>query len=381
MIHTLDFKTEEKSIELLQISTKQKRKLESTERNVAVKLLDLWNQIGLFSRDINSKLSLYWRSVLDYGGPFLTDISDKPNGRERFLRFVITLKSVITNLKKGKKSTIRELYYQDVSVYNGKQANLTRTLHKLATFSSSSFENGFKVIPTSKSLIYGGPSVQILEEDTNLLDLKFTKEPILIPRINWSKNTVLAGYPEAIIIMEKDSVFSSFCEHLKASQPKTRLIALTGKGYPDTLIRLFLDEITQIVQDIPILAFVDADAHGLCIYETYKQTSELVRKNIQLQGTYILDHIKGCLTLQRRDFKLMISLVHRALEFHEAISMEIKRSTLRRELTRGMLLFKKSEMNTLNEYPIDQLDLNGYISLKIENAIGLQIANSPYIQD
>lgn len=51
-------------------------------------------------------------------------------------------------------------------------------------------------------------------------------------------------------------------------------IIITGKGQPDVATRMFLRRLKATLK-IPVLAFVDADPHGLKILSVYSQGSKV----------------------------------------------------------------------------------------------------------
>jgi len=71
--------------------------------------------------------------------------------------------------------------------------------------------------------------------------------------------------------VEKDAVFMRLAEDRFYNTFKC--IIITGKGQPDVATRMFLRKLKLTLQ-IPVLAFVDADPHGLKILSVYSSGSK-----------------------------------------------------------------------------------------------------------
>lgn len=208
-----------------------------------------------------------------------------------------------------------------------------------------------RVLPqgTSKSLSLGpfglGPAAP------PALALGPALDPVLIPRLPSPSLSVL---PHAIVVIEKDAVFKSFCNHLSNINNLPPLLVITGKGFPDNLTKHFLSCLHLHHPSVPILGFVDSDVYGLSILRSYLVYNHLCPLPIRLAGVNLLDHHQGWLPISTSDHKLMVSLLRK-------IDPGPDHLPWRREISRGLLLRKKSEMNTT--------DCNAYIGGKLQKKL------------
>lgn len=170
-------------------------------------------------------------------------------------------------------------------------------------------------------------------------------DPVLIPYLPQTTNTISTPKPDIIVVFEKDSVLRQFSSFHNVSN--VNVIAITGKGFPDRCSKVFLHTLNRAYPDVPILVFVDSDVYGLEIFWQYALLNSEIGLNIELAGVFILDYSSGWLPLRDREWGLMISLLKR-LHGNRRDKTSCKNfKTSRREITRGLLLFKKAEMNVM----------------------------------
>lgn len=350
---------------MMGLSYRKRRKLSTemprSQSEVYGVLINIWNLFikqarVLVQEEYSNKLRCEPASRIQ-------EITSQPSAAKCFLQFITTIRFVIIHLKRRGLATVRELYYQDIAIFDGRQPVFFQCLQKLAFISSTTIEKELRIYPTTKSLVFGGPDIRISRNGLIHHRFYFSKEPELIPRLCWSDDHSIEGL-EAVVLIEKDSFFMAYCKHLAAEGSNRKIMAVTGKGYPDILAREFLDNVSRRSPDIPIFAFMDADVHGLRIYNTYKYASESLRQNLIYGGVFLLDYTNGCVTMQKKDFKLMISMKRNIASKTYGLGDSPRDELMLRELYRGMLLHKKAEMNTLNDQILHN-NLIHYVNQKI----------------
>ena len=88
--------------------------------------------------------------------------------------------------------------------------------------------------------------------------------PIAIPNGDYY---ILACRAEYVIILEKETALMKLVS--EGYMTTHNCVIVTGKGYPDLAIRIFLRKLVQKRPDLPMFAITDADPHGfqiLCCY-------------------------------------------------------------------------------------------------------------------
>ncbi|EER35074.1 conserved hypothetical protein [Candida tropicalis MYA-3404] len=156
-----------------------------------------------------------------------------------------------------------------------------------------------------------------------------------------------------VIIVEKDSVFQYLCSYLSRHKSLlSNFLVVTGKGYSDGLTLRFLAWLQDKFQ-ASFLGFFDSDVYGINIYKQYHRKLKIVH----YCGTYLMDSDPSSwLSISARDISVMINLCNKCSEMGLLVQ---------RELTRGLFLFKKSEINVTNLHD-HQLDYVDYILKKVE---------------
>ncbi|GLG97021.1 Meiotic recombination protein SPO11, partial [Gryllus bimaculatus] len=76
--------------------------------------------------------------------------------------------------------------------------------------------------------------------------------------------------------VEKDAAFQRLLQEgvTRASAPASSSRGHNGKGYPDTLVRVLLNRLWELLR-LPTLLLMDADPHGIEIMATYRWGSKL----------------------------------------------------------------------------------------------------------
>lgn len=247
-----------------------------------------------------------------------------------------------------KLTTVRDIYYQDVEVFSHKQSECQLLLKQLVEdcFGLSLCKD-FNIHPTQKGLVFG-----------DFFEMTRSKtEPMLIP-IDYTDclhqtRSITNTTSLIVIIVEKDSVFQYLCSYLSRHKSLlSNFLVVTGKGYSDGLTLRFLAWLQEKFQAL-FLGFFDSDVYGINIYKQYHRKLKIVH----YCGTYLMDSDPSSwLSILARDISVMINLCNKCLEMGLLVQ---------RELTRGLFLFKKSEINVTNLHD-HQLDYVDYILKKVE---------------
>lgn len=293
----------------------------------------------------------------------LNHFADSEIEARKFAAVIKLLQSFIVNLEMGNSTTKRDIYYQDVDLFQKTQGYVNDLVEILSYSLGLSLEEDMKVFASQKGLVFSNMALK-LGQTISLL-----KEPILIPR---DKTVSFLGTPHSIVVVEKDAVFKSFCEHI--TQCDLNLIVVTGKGFPDNLTKGFVEHLSRLYPIAPVLGFMDSDVYGLGIFKSYLYTKDLAVlrcNNFHLAGAYLLEYTNGWLNLSIRDWRMMFGFIKNIklitakslLEYHELQKWH-------REMARGIFLFKKSELNVIDSSP------NEYMMKKIRSHIGFDL-NSP----
>lgn len=274
----------------------------------------------------------------------------------RFAAVIKVLHVLIVNLRQDKTTTKRDIYYQDVGLFQRSQAYANELIECVSGSLNLSAEEDLKIFASQKGLMFG--NVQ-LKCGPTLWDFH---EPVLIPRVF---DLEMAQPPDAIVVIEKEAVFKSFCEYIASLDLK--LIAVTGKGFPDRLTKRFVESLGRMYPEVPMLAFMDSDVYGLSICKNYKYGTSfdtMACPQMKYAGVFLLEYTKGWLDISTRDWKMMGNFV-RDIKYPRPCSEPEAKELHKwhRELTRGLVLFKKSEMNIVDSCP------NEYILRKIRDHV------------
>lgn len=334
---------------------------------------ELFQRMHLTSSPLKLPISSSKRALQnDVKSPVKTieDVSENHMESRRFKTHLLAIKLLIENQMNNKVTSLRELFYKDVSSFQNKQSLLNEALHNVSSIHGVSISEDCGVYPSSKGLLYGGPNIQINDAKASLeLNLDYTSNEQLVPFAREG----LQVYPEPsiVVIFEKDSVFKSYCDHVRRTKKdiNQRYIMLTAKGFPDRCSTRFLSQIAMSCKKSSIFAFMDSDVYGISIFLTYKKALEQFANRLYYKGVYLLDYKSGWVTVSRRDMKLTVSTLQKLL--HDMTGPIWRRtynfSRMKQELTRGLLLFKKAEMNTFGTSHDHNHDLFTYFDRAIQN--------------
>lgn len=303
----------------------------------------------------------------------IRQITDNSPESTRFSYIVCIMRILIQNLMKNKVSTLREIYYHDVDLFHGKQINLNQALNQIASSMGVKLDEDLQVHCSQKGLIYGGPSLILKTDRNKSFDLRYEYDCLLIPQLDESEKVILNKLPKAIIVFEKEAVFRSFCHFIKRQLPNPCLIIITAKGYPDRSSKRFLHLLGKSCPAVPILGFMDSDVYGLGIFWSFLIQNDLSMPNFRLKGVFLLEYKRGWITISKRDYNLTQSFLKRNhCEDNSPKAAQVRKEllTTHRELTRGLLLFKKAEMNVLSsDCQESDSDLNEYVWSKLREIV------------
>ncbi|KAF7696479.1 putative meiosis-specific protein SPO11 like protein [Cucumispora dikerogammari] len=122
-----------------------------------------------------------------------------------------------------------------------------------------------------------------------------------------------------ILVVEKDSMMSFINEVYIKNKIKMNFVLVSGKGYPDTNTKNFLQNISRD-KNIKIYGLFDFDPHGLDIYRVYKQTINIYRIGILSSDIFVYKvNEREMLKLKLNDFRKIESLIsgENFIEFQE----------------------------------------------------------------
>nr|SVE73075.1 EOG090X09ZG [Ceriodaphnia reticulata] len=169
-------------------------------------------------------------------------------------------------LRTNTSSTKRDIYYEDVSVW-GNQTALDKTVTQMTRLLNLP-RHCLHIGATSKGLVAG--SLNFIDADGKLVNCQ-SPTGILIPN-DVENLTQFRSEASLILVVEKDSTFQKLIDD-KIERFVGKCILITGKGYPDVNTRRFLRRLWDELQ-LPPLALVDADPHGISILAVYRFGSQ-----------------------------------------------------------------------------------------------------------
>ncbi|KAI5890426.1 DNA topoisomerase IV, alpha subunit [Schizophyllum commune H4-8] len=247
-------------------------------------------------------------------------------------------------------STKRDMYYKDVPLF-GTQ----RVVDNLVDDLAATFEverSDLNVRATSKGLVCGsslsihlrsGEVLQPNDSDGTLIPVGEDIQSFsLVRAISW------------VLIVEKDAVFQTL--YLRSPRSSSPLILSQGKGYPDLATRHLVKTLSDCLQDVPILALVDADAYGLDILSVYKYGSRSLRHEVGklaaarmewmgVKGSELNElgvHADHLLPFTKQDEKMALTMLRRPDLPQE----------WRKELSRMLFTRRKAEIEVLSNIKV-----------------------------
>ncbi|KAK6457328.1 Spo11/DNA topoisomerase VI subunit A [Scheffersomyces xylosifermentans] len=340
-------------------------------------LFQIWHNI-LINFEGMQELAIQYKSRNYDKRQSLTQFSHQESNLIRFNSYIKIIKLLIQQIRINKNiTTIRDFYYRDVQVFQGKSSNCKDTLVSIVEHSLQlSLEKDFNIYPSQKGLMYGNFKLRSTSSRI-VIDLHYESEPSMIPLLTPDIEAAVASYSVGetpmVILVEKEAVFKSFCYFIQNSAQHERdiprnMIIITGKGFPDLLTRRFVNLLDKkLPRETSFLGFVDSDVYGLNILQNYRFGSRTATvpglSKLRYAGVYLLDYCHGWLEITERDRSLMVSSIRKLLSLDE----DSETRHIHREITRGLVLLKKCEMNVYNEAgTVATTGMNNYILGKIK---------------
>lgn len=305
---------------------------------------DLWNQVKLAFQDTSSQEICFILTIFSKKRQkklvLLNCLAACTKESRKFSSIIKLISYLARKLPLGKITTKRDFHYQDVKLFQNQEYS-NSIIDLFSTSLNLSTQDNLLIYSSQKGLCYGNCKFSL---NNQWFDLTYSSAPILIPHILSNHILTFTQPPIAIIIIEKDAVFKSFTTYLTEFSPSSNFLVVTGKGFPDKLTKKFI-ELSSANLNIPILTFVDSDVYGLSIFKNYMFSNSAYLENIILAGVFLLEYTDGWLNITSLDLRRMIGLV-KSTSLQTHLHKELAK--LHRELTRSLLLLKKSEMNVIN---------------------------------
>jgi meiotic recombination protein SPO11 len=186
------------------------------------------------------------------------------NAFGRFGLILYMLSQVQYNLISSSKSTIRQVFYENVQLFRQQQTvsdlidDLSGMLHVN--------RREMNILATAKGLVFGDLQFRVGDEG-DVTDC--SSLPVLIPN-DVSAITYINSNAKLVFIIEKDATFQKMLDDKFISHIREPTILITGKGFPDVstreLVRLLRAELPKHVH---FYAVCDADPWGIeivCVY-------------------------------------------------------------------------------------------------------------------
>lgn len=228
------------------------------------------------------------------------------------------LQVIYKNLSQNKITTKRDIFYNNVKLFKSQQFS-NKIIDSIAVSFSLDLAE-FNIYPNQKGLVFKNSM----------------KEPILVPM---KYESLSLGDVKLIVIIEKDAVFKSFCHFIRKFGNLSSVLVVTGKGYPDNLTKQFVNYLTTL--NVPIWGFMDSDIYGFHIFKSFINSAKFLFK---FKGFWLANSESNSLiTISLRDFKLMQNFLCHPNQQVDEIELKV----WRREIQRGLFLFKKAEMEAI----------------------------------
>ncbi|KAG8941222.1 endodeoxyribonuclease [Tulasnella sp. 424] len=277
----------------------------------------------------------------------------------------------LADRKSKSEGNVRDIYYKDPGLF-GKQSVVDKVVDDLAaTFDLDRSDLGVRASP--KGLFAGSGLTIHLRQGGTVTGNDY--DSTLIP-CNAEISTLEISQDTAFVLV---AVFQTLCRIGFPCHPLLNCpgIIITGKGYPDVATRELVNTFSsEFPENIPILALVDADPHGIEILSVFKygssamdhQRDKLSAPRIQWIGVYASE-------LQRRELSHML---------HSRRKAEIEiicNATLPAAQIPGKSL-SNYDLGFKDDLSISQVNITGstllavYLASKINAAISESIRNS-----
>lgn len=271
----------------------------------------------------------------------LSDVGVSCCHTSMFTALVFVLFHLLRNNHLRRKTTIRDIFYQDVSLFRGKQAITTNAL-QLITNALKISSSAIGVRPSPKGLIWASQPVQINTRPGCCIII--SGDPALIPYELAADTLTFSKEPRILLVLEKEATFFALCDYASRKSFDGPLLIVCGRGFPDRLTANFVESVRCSCPSTKIEVFVDSDVYGLRIFWAYANAM-LVPSSISLRGVFLLEPKTMWLTMSRREHRRNQTFLKQLHDngFHEhgkTIGL------IKRELKRALMLQKRAEMNS-----------------------------------
>ncbi|CAM1319925.1 SPO11 (predicted) [Pycnogonum litorale] len=216
-----------------------------------------------------------------------------PSSLRRIKLLVKLMSKMYELIQNNRYSTKRDLYYEDPQLY-GNQKTVDDGIDDISCLLNIPRWR-LHVLATSKGCVAG--DLAFSYSNNQRISCVKTTTGVLIP--NGLDNVYdIRSSAKFILVVEKDATFQKLLD-ANITTKFHPCIMITGKGFPDVNTRRLLKILWQQLE-IPILALVDANPHGLEIMTVYKYGSmtmsfcneELIVPEIKWLGILPSDIVK-----------------------------------------------------------------------------------------
>ncbi|QFZ25425.1 putative meiotic recombination protein [Clavispora lusitaniae] len=287
----------------------------------------------------------------------------------KFAATVRVMNILIDQLQNRQVSTMRDIYYKDVTLFKGRQAHSNNVLDAIANSLNVSLQSDLGVYPTPKGVIWSNNPIEITMGEQKKMSFDPCNEPLLICHRETSETLSVVGDVDMVVVFEKEAILKSFMCFVKKIATGVKLILATGKGFPDRATLSFLGGLQACLPSTPMVYFVDSDVYGLQIFWSYMQMSELLAQNAKLGGAFICDDRTEWLTMDKREWIRSVNFLQRnaRTECDPSVLVPVEQhlQLMGRELRRSLLLFKKAEINVIKDDEASFQSVNQYLWSKI----------------
>lgn len=287
----------------------------------------------------------------------------------KFAATVRVMNILIDQLQNRQVSTMRDIYYKDVTLFKGRQAHLNNVLDAIANSLNVLLQSDLGVYPTPKGVIWSNNPIEITMGEQKKMSFDPCNEPLLICHRETLETLSVVGDVDMVVVFEKEAILKSFMCFVKKIATGVKLILATGKGFPDRATLSFLGGLQACLPSTPMVYFVDSDVYGLQIFWSYMQMSELLAQNAKLGGAFICDDRTEWLTMDKREWIRSVNFLQRnaRTECDPSVLVPVEQhlQLMGRELRRSLLLFKKAEINVIKDDEALFQSVNQYLWSKI----------------
>jgi meiotic recombination protein SPO11 len=278
--------------------------------------------------------------------------SNNRRDSNKFTQAIRLMSLMICNLQKRQISTRRDLYYQDVQLFQN-QSNVDKLVEMFVKAMDITGDE-IGAVASQKGLVLGDVRYQL--PDGSFQDCYYDRVPALIPRFTHGTIVTLLKPVDYLLIVEKEAIMSA----LTNSNEKRLLIS--GKGFADVLTRSFVHQLMINHPEVPIFGIADFDPHGFMILQNYKKGSGKLLEScprLQLTSGSICDFVHGSsiLDMTNADLKKCANALSNWTDLQE---------NWRRELQRMMFFGKKAELDVMKD---SSGEVVGYIDKMCQRAL------------